>query len=982
MTSTTALPALPYYEQFGRRTGGLPPRAQARSDAPELSLDGVWRFRLHHDPDAPVQGVDAPVDDSAESGWGDLAVPAHWQLNGHGAPWYTNRAYPFPVDPPHVPRANPTGDYRVSFTVPAEWTPAQRERVLLRFDGIDSCGRIWLNGHELGVTTGSRLRVEFDVTDALRTDGENELVVRVHQWSAATYLEDQDMWWLSGIFRSVTLLARPAGAIDDHVVHASYDHVSGLGTLRVDAVLSEASGASARVVVPELGIDVPAGEEVRIAVEPWSAESPRLYSGTLSSAGESISLRIGFRTVAIVDGVFEVNGAPVLFRGVNRHDFDPDTGRVVTVESMRRDIVLMKQHNINAVRTSHYPPQAVFLELCDELGLWVIDECDIETHGFFPIDWFHELRGNPPEDPRWEEAMVDRMRRTVHRDKNRPSVIMWSLGNECGSGPNLGSMARAAKEIDSTRPLHYERDWTCEYVDVYSRMYTTQAELDRIGRGQEDPLADPDLDARRRAMPFVLCEYAHSMGNGPGGLADYQEVFEKHPRLAGGFIWEWCDQGIRQVRDDGTEFFAYGGDFGERMHDGNFVADGIVFPDRTPSPALAEVKAVYAPVKLRFSGDGRRLAVTNHHDHVGLDGLRLELVVSRDGEVVSSELVGLGEVAPGSTVELPVGALRAGELVTASVALSSDAAWADAGHEIVLAQYEAPRAMAASASGESGPGMLEARERDGVVTLGAGVFDARMGELRTLGGVPVSSARLDTWRAPIDNDRSFSWDPLEPRWRQIGLDRPEFRVSEVAPGPGGLQVHGRLGFAASDLGYHVSLRWTSTSEDRLDLDVDARPDGAWDVPLARFGLRLGLPAAYSSVDWFGAGPGESYADSDHGVRLGRWQHTVEQLQTPYVFPQENGNRRDVRWATLSGDGVPAIEVAGAPSFEFSARRWTSEDLAAAAHPFDLVAGDTLWVNLDHGQNGLGSGSCGPGVLPAERLLAASISYSVKLRVVR
>ncbi|HEX4255643.1 MAG TPA: glycoside hydrolase family 2 TIM barrel-domain containing protein, partial [Streptosporangiaceae bacterium] len=398
----------PYWEQFRPWRGTEPARAWFRSSAPRLDLSGDWKFRWSPRADAAAGFADPAVDDAA---WATLPVPSHWQLHGYGAPAYTNIRYPFPVDPPRVPTENPTGDYRVSFTVPADW-PAGRSR--LRFDGVDSCARVWLNGTELGVVSGSRLPAEFDVTGALRPPGQpNLLAVRVHQWSSGSYLEDQDMWWLSGIFRRVMLLARPDGGVRDWFVHAGYDHRTGGGTLRVDVDAADpAHTGPARVTVPELGLDVAAGETVTVpAVEPWSAESPRRYDGTLTTAGETVSLRIGFRAVAVADGLLTVNGRRVQFRGVNRHEFDPDRGRAVTEATMRQDVLLMKRHNVNAVRTSHYPPDPRFLELCDEHGLYVIDECDLETHGFFTRGWLEPAPDNPADDPRWRDALVGRMQR-------------------------------------------------------------------------------------------------------------------------------------------------------------------------------------------------------------------------------------------------------------------------------------------------------------------------------------------------------------------------------------------------------------------------------------------------------------------------------------------------------------------------------------------------------------------------------------------
>ncbi|HEX7189464.1 MAG TPA: glycoside hydrolase family 2 TIM barrel-domain containing protein, partial [Actinomycetes bacterium] len=582
-----------------------PARSWLRSDAPSVDLRGVWRFRYWEHAEAPDDVGALDLDDT---GWDTLPVPSHWQLHGYGAPAYTNVQYPFPVDPPYVPDENPTGDYRRTFAVP-EGFLAGGARAVLRFEGVDSAFRVWLNGTEVGRSVGSRLPTELDVTDALAVGEDNLVAVRVHQWSSASYLEDQDMWWLSGIFREVRLLSRPTGGLEDVFVHATYDSVTGGGSLRVETPVP------ARVRVPELGIDIPANEEILLgAVEPWSAEVPRRYDAVVVAREdddaplETVRLHVGFRTVEIVDGVFTVNGRPVKLRGVNRHEFSPDRGRAVTADEMLADVLLMKRHNINAVRTSHYPPHPHFLDLCDEHGLWVVDECDLETHGFWLVGW----RANPSDDARWQEAMVDRMRRMVERDKNHPSVVLWSLGNESGTGQNLAAMASWARQRDPSRPLHYEHDWSCPDVDVYSRMYATHDEVGAIATRSEEPLDDPALDERRRAMPFLQCEYAHAMGNGPGGLLEYQQLFESSPRCMGGFVWEWIDHGLRQRDGLGRERYAYGGDFEEPVHDGNFVADGLLFPDRTPSPGLVDFAAVISQVLIEPVGT--RVRVVNRYD--------------------------------------------------------------------------------------------------------------------------------------------------------------------------------------------------------------------------------------------------------------------------------------------------------------------------------------------------------------------------------
>ena len=977
----------PAHEDPRPGAGARPPRAWPVSDAPVLDLSGAWRFRLSPRADGDDGFADPGFDDR---GWERLPVPSHWQLHGHGAPAYTNVVYPFPVDPPRVPSENPTGDYRVRFRLPEGW---EAERTVLRFEGVDSWFRVWCNGQELGSSSGSRLPVELDATEALAAAGrDNLLAVRVHQWSAASYLEDQDMWWLSGIFREVRLLARPAGGIEDWFVHAGYDHQTGAGTLRVD------TDVPARLTVPELGVDAAAGETVRLAaVEPWSAELPRLYDGQLASAGERVALRIGFRTVRVADGLLTVNGRRVLLRGVNRHEFHPDLGRAVPEEVMLADVLAMKRHNLNAVRTSHYPPHPRFLELCDTYGLYVIDECDLETHGFEPVGW----RGNPADDPAWREALVDRMRRMVERDKNRPSVILWSLGNESGTGRNLAAMAAWARGRDPSRPLHYEGDWSCADVDVYSRMYPTHAEVDRIGRGQEEPLDDPALDARRRAMPLILCEYAHAMGNGPGGLWEYQELFERHPRCAGGFVWEWIDHGVRARTADGRGYFAYGGDFGEPLHDGNFVADGLVFPDRTPSPGLAELKKVVEPVRITAGPDGAIL-VANRYDFRDLSHLTCTWTLEAEGLEVASGPLEVPPLPAGETATTPLPALpptKVESWLTVQALLATDHPWAPAAHEIAWGQFPItpapppatpppapPPAPAPDPPGPvAGPPVGERSPTPGTsgsavhspLGVGPGEFDPADGRLLRLGDLEVEGPRLDLWRAPTDNDHGLHGEALEPLWRSAGLHRLRHRVDEVAASGDRLVVRTRVAPAATDLGMAATYRWSAVPGG-LRLEVSVVPEGAWPCPLPRLGLRMAVPATLDRVEWFGRGPGEAYADTGRAARVGRFSASVAQLQTPYLRPQENGNRRDVRWAVLGGSDRAALRLEGEPTFDLTVRPWTSEQLDQAAHPTDLVSGGRVWVNLDLAQQGIGSASCGPGVLPAYRLDPVPATFAVRL----
>ncbi|WP_326719994.1 DUF4981 domain-containing protein [Streptomyces sp. NBC_00243] len=943
--------AIDYVEDVSPGSGALPPRAwYASSDARSLSLNGSWRFRLSPTADAEDDSFAAEGYDAGD--WAQVSVPGHWVLQGDGAfgaPIYTNHLYPFPVDPPRVPTGNPTGDHLRVFDLPEEW-PGDGGSVL-RFDGVESCARVWLNGTDIGEFKGSRLPHEFAVGHLLKPGG-NVLAVRVHQWSAGSYLEDQDQWWLPGIFRDVTLLHRPAGGVLDHFVHASYDHVRGEGTLRVD------SDVDGRVTLPALDIDVATGESVTVPVQAWTAETPRLYDGVLTTEGERVPLRIGFRTVVLEDGLIKVNGRALLFKGVNRHEWHPERGRALDLETMRQDVLLMKRHNINAVRTSHYPPHPAFLDLCDEYGLWVIDECDLETHGFTEQAW----RDNPVDDERWTPALLDRASRMVERDKNHPSVVIWSLGNEAGTGRGLTAMAEWIRGRDRSRLIHYEGDINCRDTDVYSRMYAEHAEVERIGRG---------LDGGshvRRQLPFILCEYGHAMGNGPGGLADYQRLFESYDRIQGGFIWEWIDHGIKDERYG----FAYGGDFGEELHDGNFVCDGLLFPDRTPSPGLVDYKKVIEPVRIEGDGADGRVRVTNAYDFADLSALAFEWSYQVDGETVEAGALSVPPLLPGESADVklpasPADGRGAETGWTVRAVLAAETAWGPQGHQVAWAQLPATEKVLGQVAQSDRPA-LGVRQ----ITLGPAAFDARTGALKTIGGVDVTGLRLDVWRAPTDNDNGASWQPdirYGPLWRELGLHRMQHRLDAVELTDDALTVRSRVAPAAREVGLRTVYRWTSDGT-RLRLTVSVAPEGDWTLPLPRLGIRLGLPSSADRVKWFGGGPGEGYPDTKSASMVGRWESSVDELQTPYVRPQENGARADVRWAEIGG-----LRMEGDPSFWFTARRWTTEQLDAADHLTDLEPGDTVWVNLDHGQQGIGSQSCGPGALPQYQLRATPAEFS-------
>ncbi|MGA7203785.1 MAG: glycoside hydrolase family 2 TIM barrel-domain containing protein [Specibacter sp.] len=989
----------------GRR---VPARSWLHSDAPALSLNGDWRFRLL--PAAPgtagagsvlpsgetVEGVAAESYDDAA--WDTLPVPSHWvmgQDGKYGRPIYTNVQYPFPIDPPHVPDANPTGDYRRRFEVPAQWFESTTAALTLRFDGVESRYKVWVNGQEIGVGSGSRLAQEFDVSDALRA-GSNLLVVRVHQWSAASYLEDQDQWWLPGIFRDVTLQARPAGGITDAWLRTGWSAGSGAGTGTIDPeITADAKAFPVTLSVPELGVNVTwkSAEEVAPLalenVEPWSAEVPRLYEASVSSAAESISVRLGFRTVRIVGDQFLVNGRRVVFHGVNRHETHPDRGRVFDEAGTREDLAQMKRFNVNAIRTSHYPPHPRLLDLADEMGFWVILECDLETHGFEAGGWVE----NPSDVPAWRDALVDRMERTVERDKNHPSIVMWSLGNESGTGSNLAAMAAWAHARDSSRPVHYEGDYTGAYTDVYSRMYSSIPETDSIGRNDSHALllgCDSAESARQRTKPFILCEYVHAMGNGPGAMDQYEALVDKYPRLHGGFVWEWRDHGIRTRTAEGTEFFAYGGDFGEVVHDSNFVMDGMVLSDSTPTPGLYEFKQIVSPIRLGLSlpaGGKPTLAVANLRHTADASDVVLRWRVEHDGAVAASgEVAAEGSDGPlrageSATIALPaMPAAPLGETwLTVEAVLRDATGWAPAGHPLGAVQLD----LSAPAVPTRSPRPATPLDSALPVSLGPATFDA--GTLVSLAGQAVSGPRLELWRAPTDNDRGAGFgaygpgDPWlnsgrgvpapssEAVWKQAGLDRLTRRVEDVAALPDGIRVRTRYAAADSTHSVAVEENWQLDGGE-LWLRIDITPSAGWNLVWPRIGVRWDLPTDVDGAAWFGAGPRESYPDSMHATVVARHAASLEELNVPYARPQETGHRSDVRWLELDRAGAPWLRIDAEPDAAgrrpgFSLARHTAQEIAAAGHPHELPTPSHSYLYVDAAQHGLGSRACGPDVWP-------------------
>ncbi|MBN1920450.1 MAG: DUF4981 domain-containing protein [Anaerolineae bacterium] len=999
-----------------------------------LSLNGRWRFHLFPNPMALPEGFTAP--DFNDASWDDIAVPGNWQLQGYDHPIYTNVQYPFPVDPElmaamvrtyasfdgrrsilelqappeayarplTVPQEdNPTGCYRTRFGVPAEW---EEQCVFLRFEGVDSAFHVWLNGELLGYSQDSRLPAEFDLKPLLRP-GENTLVVTVYRWSDGSYLEDQDFWRLSGIFRDVTLWAAPRVHLWDYAVQTFLDADFRDAVLRVETLIRNhgmetAEGnvsltlydAAERVVASAnqaftaaAAAADPLTLEVSV-VNPakWSAETPALYTLLITLrdvAGQITQVersRIGFRKVEIIAGQIRLNGQPLVFRGVNRHEHDPDTGHVITEDSMLQDLYLMKQHNINAVRTSHYPNHPRWYELCDELGFYLIDEANIESHGI----WDRLAR-----DPVWETAFMERVTRMVARDKNHPGILIWSLGNESGYGPNLAAAADWIHEHDPSRPVHYHPAADAPEVDLLSPMYPSIAEL--------VALAEDESETR----PIVMCEYAHAMGNSPGALREYWDAIARYPRLQGGFVWDWVDQGIRQVTDRGEPWFAYGGDFGDVPNDGTFCINGVVDPDREPHPALLELQRVYAPVTFEAVDLATgALRIQNHFAFVSTGDLTFIWTVEADGKMLQSGTLPRLEIPSGGEAHITVPykpfAPEPGAEVwlTVRAILTKNTAWAQAGHEIAWEQFPLSRGAPLVVHPVSDLLQLAFEDTTSSVTVFnpavMWIFDRETGELRswTVRDRSVASGLwLNLWRAPTDNDLKQMAD----LWRAAGLDRLEqraraLRVEKLSPQVVRLSLETELAPPAG-----APVAWGLADLLLLgngDMLLDQQLTLAQDLPpLPRVGVRLEVPEGYEQFCWLGRGPHESYPDRKSGARLGLYHSTVDAEYVPYIHPQEHGNKTDVRWVALTdaqgagllaashpfGDGAPALLL------NVSAQHLTAHDLAAAAHTFELQRRQAITLNLDVAQAGLGSAACGPGVLPEYELTARNYRWRILLR---
>lgn len=966
------LPARAYF--FGYATPDLAGTRDRAASLGFVSLAGNWAFRLFDHPDR----VPATFASEPQGGWDEVTVPHLWQFDGYGHLQYTDEGYPFPIEPPLVPADNPTGAYQRMVRLVA---PHAGERVILRMDGVESYAEVYVNGAFVGMTKGSRLSAEFDVTAEVR-DGDNLFAIKVLQYSDGTYLEDQDMWWASGIFRDLYLITRPAAHLADFWVRTHREGDRAQLTLTAEAVGATTIEWSLSDGGKELLRKIVKPGTTATAVLPeaiwWNPESPHLYDMMLTvngpeGASEFVPHRLGLTEVTIEDGLLHLNGAYFKMHGVNRHDHDDRTGRAVGMNRVRRDLELMKQHNINAVRTAHYPNDPRFYEMCDELGIMVVAETDLESHGFANVGELSRIT----DDPTWEASYVDRIERLVLAQRNHASVVMWSLGNESGYGCNIPAMYRRAKELDPTRPVHYEEDRNADVVDVISTMYSRVSQLNDFG---EHP----------HSKPRILCEYGHAMGNGPGGLSEYQAVVNRWDSIQGHFIWEWCDHGILARDEDGRELYKYGGDFGDYPNNKNFCIDGLVFPWQEASPGLVEYKQVICPVLVEW--EAGRVRVTNRRWFTTLADVVITASTACDGVVVDMTTLTPGTVAPRETVSLPlpVPASAGGETtLTFRVESRQAPAWAPEGRELGVFQVEL--------GGECAPtpdrghrGGLGVAERDGRLVVDMAdsrlVFDRVNADLlswraagRELFAAPV---RVGFWTPLIDNHQQESdelWAPnhlqimqtsvREVNWHRDGEDVVVRSAQRIAP-------------PVFDFGMHVSVVWRIQPTGTATVQVSGTPYGGYRDLVPRIGVTFEVPGDVRNVWWYGRGPGENYPDSKAASVLGRWASDVDGMVTPYVFPQDYGNRGDVRWLELrdaAGRGLRAFRQSGGAPFHFSAWPFTAEDLDRAQHRTDLPVRDSVTVNLNDRVLGLGSNSWGSEVLDSYRTRFEEFGFEFSFR---
>ena len=968
-----------YFIPFGKTQN--PFESRYNSEYLEL-LNGDWCFTYYE------SIIDMPDDFISAKSGKTIPVPSNWQLHGYDKPQYTNICYPITYDPPYVPDDVPVGVYSRSY----DYTP-DRLRKILTFEGVDSCLYLYINGEFAGYSQVSHMTSEFDITDMLH-EGENEITVAVLKWCDGTYLEDQDKFRLSGIFRDVYIMSRPEKRLEDFRIRtilpddmksAVLEFIAYPYKTDVKVTLSDKDG---NVIFEG---NTGEGSKLEIPIENphlWSAETPYLYNFVIETDTEIIGEKVGFRNICVDNGVVKINGRAVKFRGVNRHDSYPDTGYYATVEQMKKDLVLMKKHNINGIRTSHYPNSPVFYQLCDEYGFYVIDEADIEMHGCVEVyndfrwTWEQGYSGIAllASDERFREAIVDRARLMAIRDVNRPSVVFWSLGNESGFGTNLLATAEYIKDFDDTRLLHYESihlldDTSDEIIDVVSRMYVSPEDMYRF------------LENENEKRPFMLCEYCHAMGNGPGDLEDYHNAFHSNEHFCGGFVWEWCDHGFSLGKTpDGKEKYGYGGDFGERHNDGNFCMDGLVYPDRRPHTGLLELKQVYRPVRVEKGDIDGKFVIKNLLNFVNAgDILNGSFEITYDGGVYAEGSFDFS-VKPMEITEITIPEAEKVYEKTAYIRFiftaKQNTLWCEKGYEICFDQLmlrkveKQPERIISNVVTYSDEPLF--------IKIKAGrneyVFNKRTANFVSIkkNGTELLAKPMEFnfFRAPTDND------VMKGDWYRAHLNDYIVKVysTDVNVVENGIEIAVKQSFgwsihqpfAVIDVTYIISGK---------DISIKCSLETSNKVTfLPRFGLRLFVPKSFDRVEYFGYGPYESYIDKHRASYIGNFGALVSEMHEDYTRPQENSSHCGCEYMTLADSNIMVRFEAG-ENFSFNASEYTQEELAEKRHNFELEKCEDNVICIDYRMAGVGSNSCGPSLNEKYRLPLPKLEAEFKIRLI-
>ena len=977
------MPARAYYIPASRRMDNLVEHRE-ESDRMQL-LNGTWKFQYFNSI-YDIQDSFFEKNYDTEN-FDEIQVPSVWQMAGYDTHQYTNIRYPFPFDPPYVPQDIPCGAYVHTFEYSRD---EKAPKSFLNFEGVDSCFYVWINGSYIGYSQVSHMTSEFDVTDVLQ-DGTNTVAVLVMKWCDGSYLEDQDKFRMSGIFRDVYILKRPKQAISDYHIKTRIEDMLAkveiemkfYSPLNVKISIEDRNGA-----VVALGSIAEEGTAVLEIASPelWNTENPYLYKLILETENEVIVDHIALRKIEIKDQVIYLNGQKIKFRGVNRHDSDPVTGFTINLEQITTDLTLMKQHNFNAIRSSHYPNAPFFYEMCDKYGFMVIDEADIEAHGPFMIyrkedtDYNRFKRWNEKiaDDPVWEEAIVDRVKLMVERDKNRFCIVMWSMGNESAYGCNFEKALEWTKNFDPDRITQYESaryrnyDETYDYsnLDVYSRMYPALSEIQEY------------LD-KDGSKPFLLVEYCHSMGNGPGDFEDYFQMIQDNDKMCGGFVWEWCDHAIAHgTAENGKTIYAYGGDHGEEIHDGNFCMDGLVYPDRTVHTGLLEYKNVYRPARvISYDKESGELVLHNYMDFDDLkDYVKISYELTQDGLVISKGILPEFSVAPHSEgkTNLQVNVPENGKCyLKLTYHLKKEMPLLEEGYilgfdEIEVSQKDAKCQLAEKWVEKTvTDSELQVSEDDTQIHIKGREFaytidrrTALFTEMKFAGREYLNHPmELNIWRAPTDNDMY-----IKSEWKKAHYDKAYTRAytTEVVQGKHGVKITSHASVVAETVQkiLDVTITWKIEAAGKIDADIAVTKDDEFpDLP--RFGVRMFLDKKLSAVRYFGMGPQESYCDKHQAASHGLYQANVDDLHEDYIRPQENGSHYDCEYVELNNSRY-GIVVSAENAFSFNASYYTQEELEEKTHNYELIESDSVVFCVDYALNGIGSNSCGPVVLEQYR----------------